>query len=215
MAKKKSSPLEKVFNNTEPMFYRGFPKYTEAEHEIKWDIGVGAYYDLIHRVENLEGAVKFIVPSRISTLKRVFEQYDVKDTMPAASSPVYEWHTQLNKVADIVENILEIFDDLDKRLNCYINLIKQVKDLLKLARSLENRNVRDVSLALHDAIHGTYSEDMTIKQVKAIQSIVKNLYDLNLSREQVRSFDRDLRKSGLETVPSDRFIGAYSEQRGT
>lgn len=202
--------------------------YGEIRPGISWDTGVGAYrkpYDFNELKQRLECLEEFMElgmkPAILDILRTLMrhdqylKKYDVSDTMPAASSPAYEWYSQLKKVTYTIENMLDVFDDLNNRLGCYVSLIQQIKDMLKLARSLGNKNAREAVLILHDALCGTYSEDLTRSQVETIKNVANYLDDLDLTRDEVRALDRDLRESGLETVPSDRFVGAYSEKRGT
>ena len=206
MAKKESIQEDQEFTNTVEMFYRKL--YTK-----EWVIGEGAYLDLAHRVENLEDTMRHGISPFIRYMMGLLRQYyEERDTIPGAASAAYEWQSQLREVTNTVENMLEVFDDLEKRLSCYVDLTKQVSELLKLARTMGNRNVRDAVLTLHDALRGTYSEDLTNTQVEAMQNAINHLYDLNLTREQVRALDRELRNSGLETIPSDKFVGMHSEQ---
>ena len=215
MAKKEPIQEDQEFINTEEMFYPQLRAYAGTRYKKRWAIGIGAYLDLVHRIENLEDTMSHGVSPAIRHMMKLLQRYDERDAIPGAASPAYEWHSRLRAVTNTAENMPKVFDDLEKRLSCYVDLTQQVSELLKLARSLGNRNVRDAVLALHDALHGTYSEDLTSTQVEAIQNAINHLYDLNLNREHVRALDRELRKSGLETIPSDKFVGMYSEQRRT
>lgn len=212
MAKREPTQENQEFSSTVEMFYPQWRRYVGTQYPKKWSIGAGAYFDLAHRVAFLEDALKYGISPTIRYIMRIQEQYGERDSIPGAASLAYEWQSQLGKIMNIIENMLKVFDDLEKRLNCYVNLTRQVSELLKLARSLGNRNIRDSVLTLHDAICGTYSEDLTSTQAEAIKDTVQRLYNLDLSREQVRALDRELRKSGLETIPSDRFVGVHSEQ---
>lgn len=202
---------DEAFTNTVEILYRKSREYVGAKRPVEWAIGAGAYLDLAQRVSYLEVAMKQGVLPTIQNIMKTLERYDQRDTLPGAASAAYEWHSQLTAITDTIENMLKIFDDLDKRLSCYVNLIQQVKELLKLARSVGNRNVRDAVLTLYDALHGVYSEDLVITQAEVVKSAIAHLYNLNLDREQVRALHRQLRKSGFETVPSDRFVGMYRE----
>lgn len=203
---------DQEFSKTAEMFYPKWRRHIGTRDTKTWSIGVGAYYDLVHRVKNLEGAMKYGVAPTMQHMMRLLERYGERDTIPGAASLAYEWLSQLTKVMNTVENMLKVFNDLEERLSCYVDLTQQVSELLKLARSLGNRNVRDAVLTLHDALRGTYSEDLTNTQVEAMQNAINHLYDLNLTREQVRALDRELRNSGLETIPSDKFVSMHSEQ---
>ncbi len=184
-----------------------------TRHAKEWSIGIGAYHDIYRRVQELESAMRHGVAPAIQHIMKHLERYDERDSIPGAASAAYGWQSEVRGVTNTFENMLEVFDDLEKRLSCYVDLTKQVSELLKLARTLGNRNVRDAVLTLHDALRGTYSEDLTSTQVKAMQNAINHLYDLNLTREQVRALDRELRNSGLETIPSDKFVSMHSEQR--
>lgn len=215
MAKGESIQEYQDVSSTVEMFHPMLSRYVRSRRGKRWAIGVGAYLDLVNRVESLESAMKYGVSPTIRYLMKILEQYGERDSTPGAASLAYEWQSHLKEVTTTIENMLRVFDDLEKRLSCYSNLAQQVSELLKIARSLGNRNIRDAVLALHDALHGIYSEDLTSKQVEAIGNAVNHLYDLNLDRESVRALDRELRESGLETIPSDRFVGIYSERQGT
>lgn len=215
MAKRKSIQENEALKNTVEMFYPEWRTYVGTEQAKGWSIGIGAYYDLVHRVENLEGALKYGISPTMPYMTQLLQRYGERDAIPAATSLAYEWSSQLREITNTIENMLKVFDDLEQRLSCYANLIQRVNELLKLARSLGNRNNRDAVLTLHDALCGTYSEDLTSTQVEAIDNAINHLYDLNLEREDARALDRELRKSGFETVPSDRFVGMHSERLGT
>lgn len=210
MVTPKPTQEEKAFLDTAMMFYP-----TRVRHAKQWSIGVGAYLDLVRRVDYLEAAMKHGLQPAMREWVRLRERYGERDTIPAAASAAYEWRSQVIKVADIVDNMLVAFEDLERRLSYHVNLIQQVSELLKLARSMGNRNIRDAVLTLHDALSGIYSEDLTSTQAEVIGSIVRRLHDPKWNREQVRALDKELRECGFETVPSDRFVGLYSERSHT
>lgn len=217
MAKKESIQEDQEFINTVEMFYPQLradavtkdPKwyrYVAARHTKEWGIGVGAYLDLAHRVRNLEGAMKYGVSPTIRYMMKLLEQYDERDSIPGAASAAYEWQSEVMRTMDTVTNMLNTFDGLETRLSCYVKLIEHSSELLKLARGMGNRHLRESVLTLHDALCGTYSEDLTIEQAEAIKDAVSQLKDIKWDRQMVRALDKTLRQQGFETVPSDRFI---------
>jgi len=217
MAKKESIQEDQEFINTVEMFYPqlradavtkdpkwyryGAPRYTK-----EWVIGVGAYLDLAHRVRNLEGAMKYGVSPTMQYMMKLLERYDERDSIPGAASAAYEWQSEVMRTMDTVTNMLNTFDGLETRLSCYVKLIEHSSELLKLARGMGNRHLRESVLTLHDALCGTYSEDLTIEQAEAIKDAVSRLKDVKWDRQMVRALDKTLRQQGFETVPSDRFI---------
>jgi len=177
-----------------------------TRHAKEWSIGIGAYHDIYRRVQELESAMRYGVAPAIQHLMKHLERYDERDSIPGAASAAYEWQSEVMRTMDTVTNMLNTFDGLGTRLSCYVKLIEHSSELLKLARGMGNRHLRESVLTLHDALCGTYSEDLTIEQAEAIKDAVSRLKDVKWDRRMVRALDKTLRQQGFETVPSDRFI---------
>lgn len=169
---------------------------------------------LAERVETLESKMEYAIRPALSKMAMLMERYGERDAIPAASSAEYEWQERAGKIVKTVEDFLATYqdNDLEKRLACHVTLLEQLRDLLKLARAIGDRNLRDAVLMLHDALSGQYSEDITGTQAQVIEDAVYQLQDLDWEKEQVRNLHKELRASGCETVPSDRFVGLYRER---
>lgn len=203
MVERESRQSDELIKNSAEMIYH-------RHHGIvlgkEWAIGIGAYYDLTYRLKHLESIVWHVMAPTIGDIMKILERYDLKDTIPAAASVEYEWQSEALRTMGTVTNMLDAFDELETRLSCYVKLIERLEELLKLARGMGNRHLREAVLTLHDALCGTYSEDLTIEQAATIKDAVGQLGDTEWDREKVRALDRALRQQGFETVPSDRFI---------
>ncbi|MBI2303167.1 MAG: hypothetical protein HYU86_00270 [Chloroflexi bacterium] len=141
----------------------------------------------------------------LEKFSRALEHYPERDPFPAAASGEYDWWKQLRKMSNTVGRIRGVFEDLHERLRVYVELTDQSEQLLRLARATGSRHLREAALFLHDAVRGTYSEDLTIAQVEALGSVLETLRDFDLDREKVWAVDQSLRESGFETIPSDKF----------
>lgn len=174
----------------------------------EWDIETPAYYydNLVYRVQSLENILLHGMAPAMRDIYKKLERYEQEDTIPPAASVEYEWQSVVLRTIETVTNMLNSFDELETRLSCYVKLIERLEELLKLARGMGNRHLREAALTLHDALCGTYSEDLTIKQATTIKDAVGQLEDTEWDREKVRALDRTLRQQGFETVPTDRFI---------
>jgi len=200
---------DELIGSTEDGTYLWLNRPTAPSKE--WPFGIGAYYELVHRVQRMEDSMRGMAPM-LRHIAKEMERNELKDSIPAAASVEYEWRNAVLRTIETVTSMLNTFDELVTRLSCYVKLIEHLKELLKLARGMGNRYLIGSVLTLHDALCGTYSEELTSKQAEAIEGVLNQLYDLNLTHEQVRALDRQLRKSGLETVPSDKFVGLHREQ---
>lgn len=208
MVERESRQSDELKITTEEMIYLRHVVLGE-----QWDTEIPAHIhhhkDLDYRVQHLENIVLHAVAptmrSMYMKLERL-ERYEQKDTIPAAASVEYEWQSVVLRTIETVTNMLNSFDELETRLSYYVKLIERSEELLKLARGMGNRHLREAALTLHDALCGTYSEELTIKQATTIKDAVGQLEDTEWDREKVRALDRTLRQQGFETVPSDRFI---------
>lgn len=212
MAERESTQNELLRNTEEMVTYR-LSSYSSTARAKEWSIGIGAYYDLEGRLRRLERTVFREMPRAMQyIMMRELERYGLKDTIPPAASAEYEWHSEVMRTKETVTNMLNTFDELETRLSYHVKLIEHSDELLELARAMGNRYLREAVLTLHDALCGTYSEDLTTEQVKAIEHIVSRLQEIKWDRQAVRALDRTLRQQGFETVPSDRFMRSGRER---
>lgn len=210
MAERESTRDDELIGSTVEMFCSNWLRHPSTVHAKEWAISIGAYYDIIRRLQQMESTVWHGMAPTIRHIMKELERYDLKDTIPAAASAEYEWHSEVMRTIDTVTSMLNTFSDLETRLSYHVKLIEHSKELLNLARGTGNRYLREAVLTLHDALCGTYSEDLTIEQVEAIKNAVSQLQDIKWDRQMVRALDRALRQQGFETVPSDRFIRSGS-----
>ena len=104
------------------------------------------------------------------------------------------------------ETITKItYVDPDERLNDYVLLVSKLKDLIDKSRTIENRFFFRAVLMIYDALCCMYAEELTQEQLTTIQTCVVKLQEPDWDKDKLRSLDRQLRTSGFETVPSDRF----------
>ena len=209
----RQSAQDEVWETTKPLFISKKHTYYSTVHDEEWVLGSGAYYDLDARIKKLENIYSFLGKSYAVKYMKLFGRYALEDTIPAASSAEYEWYREVMSTKETVTAMFDTFNELTERLSYYVKLIEHSDELLKLARAMGHRYLREAVLTLHDALCGTYSEDLTIEQIEAIKLIVNQLQDIKWDRQAVRNLDRSLRQQGFETVPSDKFMRSHHERR--
>lgn len=157
------------------------------------------------RQERQEHLMQYAIQPVLKKMARVVEYTSAMDELPAAASAQYEIHSQVSECVSTIEELSTVFQDLRERLSIYTVLQEQFRELLKSSRVTGNKNFRNGVLTIYDAIHGIYSENLTIEQVQVLHDSIQRLSTVNWERDEVRSLDESLRKVGFETVPSDQF----------
>lgn len=185
------------------LFRSGFVRYPSEPDYVRTMLA--RLEEVPRRLEVLEYLMQHSVQPTLRKVSRFLGHYPERDPLPAAASREYDWRKQLKRMSDTVTLIGQVFEDLHERLRVYVELTDQSEQLLRLARATGSRHLREAALFLHDAVRGTYSEDLTIAQVEALGSVLETLQDFDLDREKVWAVDQKLRSSGFETVPSDKF----------
>jgi len=168
------------------------------------------FQNVSERLEYLETSYEHAVRPTLAAFSHhlLYE----KDPLPAAISAMYDLVTKLAKLNDSANNLLVHYYNMDDRLQAYVDLISQLKEILSYERDIANRYLYKAVLIIHDALLCTYSEELTEEQVKAIVESIMALQAIDWDRNEVRSLDKHLREFGLETVVSDKFPIIECEQ---
>lgn len=156
--------------------------------------------------QRLNAIIDHSIQPIIRQYARMIEVSGERDSLPAAASAQYEWYGRVTDTRRTVENMIEVFDDLPQRLSFHVALQRQMADLLKLARLMNNPALVSAALTVHDVLYGVYSEDLTLSQAQLLEESVSSLRNVDWDRERVRELDRVLRRAGFETLPSDKFM---------
>jgi hypothetical protein len=160
------------------------------------------FANVFKRLESLEAKYEHGIRPALKTLA---QHIDKKDLVPAASSAKYELIARLSKVNEAAQNMIEHYSDLDERLQAYVDLVSQLREVLRYSRNIENRYFHRATLMIYDALSCTYSEELTEVMVKTVGSVIASLHDLDWNRDKIRLLDKQLRACGFETVLSDKF----------
>lgn len=172
---------------------------------------VSRFEELENKVQRHDNLLEHGIRPALGKLVAQFEGYWQRDALTPAASADYEWYIIARKAFEAAAKILDDFEELDARLGHYCKVIDRLERLLELARSMNNRYLRQAVLTLQDAIRGKYSEDWTFEQAETIKRAAERLQSVDWNIEAVRNLDKDLRKSGFETVPSDQFPSSRGE----
>lgn len=108
-------------------------------------------------------------------------------------------------IMETIEALVHEFDDLHDRLSHYTLLQGHLKELIDIARKQQSQHFRAAILTLYDATYSVYSEDLTVDQIQVLRTATRKLFESPITKETVRSLDKEMRIAGFETVPSDQF----------
>ena len=143
-------------------------------------------------------------------LAKLVRYHEERDPLPAAASAEYEWQREAKKVLKVADDLIVDFDDLQIRLSQHVAITEKIGALLKVARSMNDKNLRSAVLTVQDALYSVFSENMTLEQAESIRQVLEQLQEINWDRKRVRELDKSLRNAGFETVPSDSFVSSYN-----
>lgn len=155
------------------------------------------------RLEYLETVYEHGVRPTLAAMAK--HMWSEKDVLPPASSVEYELFDRLAEIENIARVIIDHYADLDERLNDYVLLVSKLKDFIDKTHTIENRFFFRAVLMIYDALCCMYAEDLTQERLTTVYTCVVKLQEPEWDKDKLRSLDKQLRASGFETVPSDRF----------
>ena len=121
------------------------------------------------RLERLEASMEHAVRPALAKLVRYHEE---RDPLPAAASAEYEWQREAKKVLKVADDLIVDFDDLQIRLSQHVAITEKIGALLKVARSMNDKNLRSAVLTVQDALYSVFSENMTLEQAESIRQVL-------------------------------------------
>lgn len=108
----------------------------------------------------------------------------------------------ISKSISILSNILDNFDDFDKRLDNIVQLKNEMLELIKYFDINNNINLKDIIILIYGALNNVDVINLTKEQIIALINVINMLKANNITEGAFNSIDNILLESNMDFIPS-------------